>query len=215
MNGWLGREGKLLSLVDTLGQLMILSLMWLLGCLPIVTVATSTTALYYAVAKSIRRGRGDAVKEFLASFRRNLLRGILTTLAALALAVLLGFNAWYSLQMGNAVLLVGNAILLSVLAMLLLYVGPVLSRFQMKTVDAWKLSFVISIRFLPYTLALLLGLAALAALQLYVFPMAVVAVLPGAWCYVTTFPIEKALCKYIPDRAPEDDAWYFESVGGR
>ncbi len=213
MKDWLRPEGPVFDIVDKAGQLVLLSLLWLLGCVPIVTIVTSSTALYYAVMKSIRRGRGDAVKEFWHSYRENLRRGIPITLTALVLGGLVYINI--RLCAGNGInvqnlLLWGNCICMAVLVMVLTYVCPVLSRFDMRVRDVWKLSFVMAIRFLPYTLVIALGTGAMVLLQIFVLPMPTVVILPGAWCLATTFLVEKALCKFMPEKTPEDDAWYYE-----
>ena len=212
MKELLSPEGPVYSWLDKLGQMILLSLLWLVGCLPVVTIAASSTALYYAVMKSIRRGTGDAVKEFLRSYKMNLKRGIPITLIALVLGAGTSLNVRLSLagQLPGNVLPVANGILLAVLVMMLVYVCPVMSRFDMKAKNVWKLSFVMAVRFLPFTIALAAGLAAVVYLQFYILPMPTILILPSAWCFVTTFPVEKALRKYMPEKKPEDDAWYYE-----
>ncbi len=209
MKNWLSPEGPVFGSLDKLGQLVLLSFLWLAGCVPIVTAAASTTALYYAVMKSLRRGRGDAVKEFLRSYKENLRRGIPITLTALALGGVVLINIRLCASEGG-LLFWGNCLLAALLFLVLVYVCPVLSRFRMKVVEVWKLSFVMAIRFLPNTLILALGTGALIWLQFYVLPMPAVLILPGAWCMVSTFLVEKALCSFLPAKGPEDDAWYYE-----
>lgn len=213
MKDWFSPEGPVFSVLDKLGHMVLISILWFLGCLPIVTIATSTTALYYAVIKSIRRGRGDAVKEFWQSYRDNLKRGILITATALVLGVVLYLNTrlcagaeggfWGIVQMVNYLLMI-------VLICIMVYVCPVMSRFDMKVRDVWKLSFVMAVRFLPYTVLIAVGTAVVIYLQFYVLPMPTLLILPSAWCFVTTFLVEKALRKFMPEKKPEDDAWYYE-----
>ena len=86
-------EGPVMGFLEKCGQLIVLSVLWLLGCLPIVTVCTSNAALYYAVMKSVRRGQGSAVREFWRSYRMNLLGGsVLTILFAAAAAALMALS---------------------------------------------------------------------------------------------------------------------------
>lgn len=207
----LDSEGPLMSLLDTLGQLVILGFMWLVGCIPIITIASSSAALYYAVMKSIRCGEGNAFREFSDSYRANLKRGILVTLIALLLAGLLVLNVSILLQTGQGGLIASATVVMAVaLAATLLYVGPVLSRFNVKVRDVWKLSFVMAVQFIPYTLVLLASLVVLVLIQFYLLPMAAALLLPGLWCYATTFLIEKALRRYMPPKADGDDNWYYQ-----
>ena len=213
MRGMFDHEGPLLSFLDKVGQLVILSVLWILGCLPVVTVVPSTAALYYAVMKSVRRERESAAGEFWKSFRANLKRGVPITLLALALTALICGNIWILREAQTSLyngVRIGNMLLLALLAVTAVYVGPVLSRFDMGVKSVLKLSFVMAIRFLPRTLLILAAALAVGYLQFYVLPMPVLLLLPALCCYGATFLIEKALRTYMPEKKPGDDAWYYE-----
>ena len=67
-----------------------LSLMWALCSIPLVTLGPATAALYDAAVKILRRGEaGNIYQRFFHSFRLNFKVGALTSLAVLAAAVLL------------------------------------------------------------------------------------------------------------------------------
>lgn len=204
-------ESPLMGLLNKAGQLIALSCLWFLGCIPIVTVGTSTTALYYAVIKSVRREQGSAVKEFWRSYKANLPRGIAVTLTAGILAAVLLLNLRILVNSGGSVILRWSAALgLGVLACMGMYICPVLSRFSMKTVSAWKLAFVMAIRYFHFTLVIELGAVIVAALQFYFLPIPMLAVLPALCCYGATYPMEKALLAFMPPKEENDNAWYYE-----
>lgn len=205
-------EGPVFSILDKIGQMILLSVVWIVGCLPVVTIATSTTALYYAVIKSIRREYGSALQEFWQSYRSNLKRGIPITLIMLLLALVLGWNIQLLSQegQGNNFLLWGSIILLALLAGIAVFICPVLSRFSMSAGKACRLAFVMAIRFFPYTLLLAAGTVGLVYLQIYVLPIPTIAILPSAWCYATTFLVEKVLRKFMPPKEDNDDSWYYQ-----
>ena len=100
--------------------------------------------------------------------------------------------------------------LMAITAAILVYLFPVLSRFTMRMSAMIKLSFVMAVRYLGYTILIVAGTALLAFLQFYYLPMPTVLFLPGAWCYICTFMIEKALRKYMPASEKDADAWYYE-----
>ncbi len=58
----------LVRFTNSLADMIYLSCLWLIGCIPILTVGTSTTALYYAAMKSIR-GDGSVAKNFFKAYR--------------------------------------------------------------------------------------------------------------------------------------------------
>lgn len=205
-------EGPVMGFLEKCGQLIVLSVLWLLGCLPIVTVCTSNAALYYAVMKSVRRGQGSAVREFWRSYRMNLLGGsILTILFAAAAAALMALS--YRLSGGMypvGVAGIGWILILFVFS----YIGPVLSRFRIGIWKTVELAFVMSLQYAHYTLVFLLGASALVLGFLFLFPMAAVLILPGFWCWTTTFLMEKALQRYMPPMSQTDDSWYYEHEEG-
>lgn len=170
-------EGPVMGFLEKCGQLIVLSVLWLLGCLPIVTVCTSNAALYYAVMKSVRRGQGSAVREFWRSYRMNLLGGsVLTILFAAAAAALMALS--YRLSGGMypvGVAGIGWILILFVFS----YIGPVLSRFRIGIWKTVELAFVMSLQYAHYTLVFLLGASALVLGFLFLFPMAAVLILPG------------------------------------
>lgn len=205
-------EGPLMGFLNKMGQLIALSVLWLVGCIPIVTIATSTTALYYAVIKSVRREQGNAVKEFLRSYKANILRGIAVTVTILLLGAVLILNLRIlenAPEDGNA-LRWGAVVGLVILLAAGVYICPVLSRFTLKVFDAWKLAFVMAFRFLPFTVVILVGAGLIGALQFYVLPIPTMLLLPGVCCFGCTWPIEKALRRYMPPKEENDNAWYYE-----
>lgn len=208
----LSHEGPVFSILDKLGQMILLSIVWMIGCIPVLTIGTSTTALYYAVIKSIRRDHGSALWEFWRSYRGNLKRGIPVTLIILSTSLLLWGNIQYLSQAESTqtFLLLGSVILLCLILATAVYICPVLSRFSMNAYSAVKLAFVMAIRYFPVTVLLTAGTAGLFYLQIFVLPMATVLILPAAWCFAGTFPMEKILRKFMPPKEDGDDAWYYQ-----
>ena len=79
MNKIFGPDTVFFRGMNQVGNVIAVTLMWLVGCIPIVTIGTSTTAMYYTMVKSVRHGEGYVTKEFLGAYKRNLKNGILLT----------------------------------------------------------------------------------------------------------------------------------------
>ena len=101
-------------------------------------------------------------------------------------------------------------VLMLVSAAVLIYLFPVLSRFTMSMTALVKLAFVMAVRYIGYTVLMLAGTAVLVWAWIYYLPMPTIFFLPGAWCYLCTFMVEKALRKYMPEPDGNEDAWYYE-----
>lgn len=71
MNSIFSIDGKLFQFLDTVSNLIILNLLWLLCSIPIVTIGASTTALYSVTMKLVRKEDPYIVKSFFHSFRLN------------------------------------------------------------------------------------------------------------------------------------------------
>ncbi len=218
MNNILDVDGPLITFLSKAGQCILLSMIWILTSIPIVTIGTSSAALYYAVVKSIKKNRGYPVKEYFRAWKRNFLRGTAFSIVILLLAGLMVYNrevitdtaADTSFEGGMLSAYVIYDGILLLLAMLSLYLFPVLSRFSMKASDLVKLSFLLSVKYIYYTVPLLCGVVALIVLQIRILPMWTVVILPAAWVYVSSVWIEKAMRKYYPGPKEGEDAWWLE-----
>lgn len=58
LDGIFNYDNKFFRAVNKLADLVILSFCWLISCIPIFTIGAASSALYSAVHKSIRRGKG-------------------------------------------------------------------------------------------------------------------------------------------------------------
>lgn len=195
------------------GQVIILNFLWLVSCIPVFTIGPATASLYYAMMKNIRRNRGYPVMEYLSSFKRTFVKGSILTLAAGICFFLLYHLQTIALMRENDTGIFLSRIyttLMVVTAAVLIYLFPVLSRFTMKMTSMVKLAFVMAVRYIGYTILILAVTAALVFIWFYYLPVPVILFLPGAWCYVCTFMIEKALRKYMPAPDGNEDAWYYE-----
>ena len=73
-----GFWGGIARLVDVVG----VSLLWIVCCLPVVTIGPATSALYLTTLRCIRQGESHTYGRFFRSFRQNLKVGILSTWCA-------------------------------------------------------------------------------------------------------------------------------------
>lgn len=214
-------ESGLMGFLTKLGEIILLNIVWILCCLPVVTIGASTAAMYYSMVKCIRRNRSTPIKEFWSAFKRNLLSGILMTIGFGGMLFLL----WYLQGLAPVVDTVDGRVLTDqgkmltgvyigfaiIIVAILIYLFPVLSRFSMKISGMIKLAFVMSIRFFYFTLLIMIVTAAIGVVQFFFLPITLVLIWPSLWCFATTFMIEKAMKKYMPP--PEDDGedhWYWE-----
>ena len=62
-----GLDGGIMKFLSKVSDICIISILWLICCLPIVTIGASTTAAYYTMVKVVKREIGTLHKEFFRS----------------------------------------------------------------------------------------------------------------------------------------------------
>lgn len=79
---------KILTFFNKIADMVILSVLWCICCLPVVTAGASTSALYHTVVKSVREDCAYAASDFWKEFRRNLKQSTVFCIGALAFTML-------------------------------------------------------------------------------------------------------------------------------
>lgn len=224
MGGFFSSDGPLYQFLDKVGHLIMLNIIWLLCCLPVITIIPATTAFYYATIKSIRRGHGYPVREFFTSMKNNLKRGIPLSIVLVLLGLLLTFNfkvAWQAQTKQSMAFAMVYLILLFFYAGFVIYICPVLSRFSIRMRALARMASGMVFRHLPVTILLMAGTggcsvflySAVSAAQAQedTSPMlAILFLLPGIWCFASTYLVEPVLRKYMPPKPEGDTSWYYE-----
>lgn len=209
MNQLFSTDGILYRFMTTMGNIIIATVLWIVGCIPVVTIGTSTAAFYYTMVKSVRKDVGYVHSEFWRGYKLNLKKGVAATVLLLVLTALLGAEMWLVLDNGVEVSRIWyslSGLLMLLMALIALYLFPVMSRFDMKLGRLCMLSFVMSIRFWYITLALIAGLAVTVLAQFYLLPIPLILLTPGLWCYASSFLVEKAMKAYMPKPEQTGDA---------
>jgi len=146
----------LMRFADYVADIIFLSIFWVVGCMPILTIGASTTALYYATMKAIR-DEGSISRNFFKSYKENFRQSVLVELIALLLVLLLYtiIKAAASIEgFLAAVLHILVAILLFLCVTVANYLFPLLSRFNQTIPVLFRNAFLISFSNLPRTVGI-------------------------------------------------------------
>ncbi|WMJ88696.1 YesL family protein [Anaerocolumna sp. MB42-C2] len=208
-NGFFTALGKFVDLI-------IISLVWLILCIPVVTIGPATTSLYYAVVKVIRRERGYLVREFFHSFKTNFKTGLIAGIILTVLFAVLVFDRKFATTMtgnqGFILLSIFNAMIF-LLICVTLYLFPLLSRFTMGIKQLFKTAVFMAMKHLPTTILLIIIFAAI-SLGTYIMPIAIL-ISPALCILLESFLLERVFKKYMPEKSEEAessgrDEWYLE-----
>ncbi len=145
----------------------LLNLMWLVACVPVVTIFPSTAAMFGVVRDWTREKEGGLASAFATRFRENfaqsLLVGVLWTLFGAALV--LDFFVAEALSFGPEVIMKSLLVLAVVLyASASVFLFPVMVHYETGWKTLIKNSLLLSIGRLPTTAACLLFVAIVAGL---------------------------------------------------
>lgn len=190
-------------LMITMAQItdcIFLSLFWLLGTIPLVTVGASCAALYDASLHSFRQMDKHAWQRFAHVFRTNWKAGILPSLVFLAVFFLVGKGMillWNGAVAGSVSWLVfSGAAFLAVLVMGILgLLFPLLSRFENTFPQLMKNTVFLAMAHLPRTVVLgILNTVTVLLCLRFVVPLFF---LPALNCLLASLLIEPIFQPYM------------------
>ena len=118
-----------------------------------ITVGASTTALFYVTLKISKNEEGNITKAFFRSFRQNFRQGTLIWLILLAAGIILGVDGYvlYHMRFENLFWTLCTAVFCVAAiayAIVLMYIFPLLARFDNTTGAMFKNALFIGVRFL-------------------------------------------------------------------
>ncbi len=146
-------DGPVLQFINKLVYSVYLNILWFICCIPIVTIGASTTALFYVSLKIAKNEEGNLTQAFFHSFRENFRQGTVIWLILLGAGIVLGIDGYvlYHMRFENAFWTLCTAVLFvaaAAYAVVLMYIFPLLARFDNTVGAMFKNALFIGIRFL-------------------------------------------------------------------
>ena len=192
-------EGKFFQIGSKAADLLLAGVLWLICCVPLVSIGPACTALYDVVVRNIRNDRGSEICcDFFRVFRRDFRQsmGLMLLLTALAAAALLGEQ--FMRQSGTTAVWLLRAVVVVVMM-----IGPygfaLISRFDNSFGRMLFLTLYLTFRhfLISLTMALLL---ALGGLLVYLhLPLAIL--MPGVVSLLLSLLLERVLQLHAPEAA--------------
>lgn len=193
-------DSPLMITMNQITDCIFLSLFWLLGCFPVVTVGAAFAALYDSVYHGFRRGDRHPWQRFFNTFKENWAGGIVPTVLFLAALAALGKSliaVWNAAVYGQVSFAVfsGAAFVGVLLVGVLSVLFPMLSRFENPLPVLLKNTVLLAMANLPRTLVLGMVNVLTAFLCIrYIFPLFF---LPALAALIGTLLIEPMFRPYL------------------
>lgn len=178
-------------------DVIVVSLLWFVCCIPVITAGASTTALYDTVFRNIRQNRGYCYKGFFKCFKDNFKN---TVQASIIFAILTVVSMWdISLALSGGSVISGYQItffILWILAMTwAIWTFALTARFENNWKNTLKNGLLMFFAHLPVTLGMAV-IFALSAMLVWDIPVLIV-VLPVGGMLLNSFMLEKVFKRYI------------------
>ena len=205
MGKFLDFDTPFMQKLTKLCDIFICSLLFILTCIPLFTIGAAWTALYYTTVKVLRRNRGTIFREYMHAFRLNFKQATMMWLGFMVILAVLGFNIMFSmnvLEEQAGILFAGGYFAISFFILgTIIYMFPLLSRFVIGKKQLLKMSYLMTLKHLHYTVLMVLLTVAefvLAWYLLFRFPVAIL-LIPAGGTWLLSLLMERILYRYIPE----------------
>lgn len=152
-------DSRIMSFLAKLGDMFILNVLYLVCCIPVITIGAATTALYYNTLKMAENRESYVWREFLRTFKENFKQATIIWMIILLIGAVLVGDFLVMGGIGSQALASVTAIVVIVVGVFLIltavYVFPVLARFDNSVLNIMKYALLMAIRHLPSTVVIL------------------------------------------------------------
>ncbi len=208
MGGLFNYDGPVMQFLNKVFDVMLVGILWLIGCLPVITVGASTTAMYTVLLKLVKNGEYTVLKTFWKAFKDNFKQATLIWLIFAAVILVLGVDAGLLWWLGGdwvwKIVLVIFLLFLALALGMFVYVFPLQAYFENTIKNTIRNSFLLSVAHLPKTILMLaISIAVLALILISMYPLlllfgGVLAAYPNAWF------LNKIFAKYVTEPSTEE-----------
>ena len=210
-------DSPFMQFMNRVADLMWLNILFVLCCIPVVTIGPSITAMFYVTLKMVRNEESYITKSYFKSFKQNFIQATVIWLIAIAAGGLLLLD--YYIVSGRISVSMGNGTMISVMQVLMIvvfifylftftFVFPLLSKFDNSIKNTIKSAFIMSIRHFPVTLGSIAVGIIIALLIIYVPIMLMFSIflLFSLAAFVCSQMYVRVFDKYIPKPAEGEAA---------
>ena len=149
-------DNKFFTVMGRVADLIMLNVVFLICCLPIVTIGASLTALHYVTLKMARNEESYIIRSFFKSFKQNFKQSTLIWILMAAVAVFLYMEKESLVTMPGSMPQIFNYVILTVcipLIAIALYIFPTVAAFENKTMTLITNAFYFAVKHIGYAIA--------------------------------------------------------------
>jgi len=214
MSEFFSLDGPFFKYGNMLADMVILSFLWIILSLPIITIGATTTAGYYVTTRRIADKDTYFIREFFKAFKREFIKSTLIWVPLLIAGVLVVANIFF-LNTDNPEAQLFSSTVTSIMVplqffilfeviMISLNVFAIGSRFDMKGLTLFKTAFFMAHRHLLNTLILVAMLVCGYFITVLFFGMIFALLFPGIYLLLSSLLLIRIFKKYRPEMDKSD-----------
>lgn len=224
MNRLFNMDNPFFQVMGRIADLFILNFVFMICCIPIVTIGPALSAMFYVTMKMVKNEESYIIRSFFHSFKQNLKQGIVIHLIMMVLGGILIADYYIINHMSGNFTQVMRVLIIAIsviYALEYLYIYPVLAKFYNSIKNTFRNSILMAIRHLPYTIIMLIVSAApillflikSASIQSF-FLMALIIIGPAVIAYVNSMLFVRIFEQYVPKDEDEEVPAEAETAAG-
>lgn len=172
MNNIFSYDSKFFEKLGEVSNIIILNFIFIISCVPVVTIGVSITSLYYVAMKMVKKQEIYILKEYIKVFKENFKISTIVWFIMIMIGGILVVDVYLVTLVSNE--LISNIVklvftMISILYIFTItYVFPIISKFDNSIKNTIINSILISIQNLPYTIIIIiLNLSPLLLISLF------------------------------------------------
>ena len=210
-------EGRFFGGMTRVADFIILDILVMIFSIPIITIGPALSAGYYVALKEVKNQEGYVVKSFIKAFKQNFLQGFIIELITFGAAGLLYFDLSITYKWAHAEQsLFANLLFFVLLGFLVIvfaiviYIFPMLAKFDNKTITLIVNSLVMAMKHLPQTIIMVIITGYLGYLTFTYPPFIIFSI--GISLYITAYIMTRIFNIYTKPKEKEDksDAYHID-----
>ena len=197
-------------MLETIGNMLIVSFFWLIFSIPVITVVPASAALFHTTNKIIfGPGRGKGVfRDFFNSYKENLIPGIKLGLIAVVCVLFIAEGLWtgyqiWRLNIWGMLYMILGILITFVFIIAAIHVPPVLSRFEAPVSSIIRMSIYFAIR-KPFRSILFALLFVLMVLLVESFPLALL-IVPALYADLIRAPLHRDMIIFAKENGLSEE----------
>lgn len=152
MERYFGLDSKFAAIMTRLADLVILNAVFLISCLPVITIGSALKALYTVTLKMCRNEESYIVKSYLKAMKQEFLKSAILGIAAAGTGVMLWFDITVLKGGGSDILKTALAAAVILWNIIVPYIFPVCAQFHKTAGRTLYISVLLALRHTGYSL---------------------------------------------------------------